>query len=89
MWLLELAAIVMAAVLAQEFFLYDPDLRTTPLAWFGVVLVALLLTGVMAALLWLAISQGNPGGFSDSARGRCVWAAELLPAARFYGSICG
>ena len=62
----------LAGVLAQEFFLYDRELRTTPLAWAAVALVAAVLVGVMVLAVWLAVSRRNPANLSEAARVRCV-----------------
>jgi len=76
--LLMLAVPTLAGVLGQEFFLYDHELRTTPLAWSAVALVAVLLAAVMAVGIWLAVARSNPAGLSEAARVRLVWGAELV-----------
>lgn len=76
--LLILAALALAVVLVQEFFLYDPQTRTTPLLGPLVVLVAVLLAGLVAGALATALLRGNPAGLTDRGRTRCVWLAEGL-----------
>jgi len=76
--MLGLSAVVLGLVLVQEFFLYDSDLRTTPLAWSGVFLVVALLAGLVMGGICIAIAKSNPGGLSDSTRVRCVWGAEFV-----------
>jgi hypothetical protein len=87
--LAELAAIVLALVLAQELILYDKSVQRTPMAWPAVVLVAGLLAGVIVAAIWQAVLPEDPPrpdagrgvgvrGWSKRTRMACVYGAELL-----------
>jgi hypothetical protein len=74
-----LAGTVLAVVVVQEFLLYDPALRRTPLTLAEVVLVALLLAAVIVAAVWIAVSPRHDfSRLSDRGRTACVWSAELL-----------
>jgi hypothetical protein len=76
-----LAVMQLFVVLGHEAVLYDPDLavRTTPLAWWGVLAVALGFFLLVVAVLWFAIAPGrDPLGFSERGRTLYVYAAELL-----------
>jgi len=73
------AAVVLAAVLLQEFRLYDPETRHTPLGIPEMLLVAGLLAAAAAAAVWAAVSR-HPAlaNWSPRRRSAAVWGAELL-----------
>jgi hypothetical protein len=74
-----LGVATLAAVLLQEFLLYDPQIRRVPLAWPAAALTALLLCGCLVGALWVALEpRWDP--FELTARGRsaCVFGAEAI-----------
>jgi hypothetical protein len=76
-----LASVQLLVVLVHEAALYDPDplVRTTPLAWWGVLAVAVGLALLMAGLLRFAVVPGRePFGLSEKGRTLYVYAAEML-----------
>jgi hypothetical protein len=76
-----LATVQLLVVLGHEAALYDPDLavRTTPLAWWGVLAVAIGFGLLVAALMFFAVMPGrNPLRLSERGRTRYVYAAELV-----------
>jgi hypothetical protein len=74
-----LAVVQLLVVLGHEAALYDPTVRTTPLAWWGVLAVALGFFLLVVAVLLFAITPGrDPLGFSERGRTLYVYAAELL-----------
>jgi hypothetical protein len=76
-----LAAVVLGAVLVQEFVLYDPDplVRRTPMAWPAVVVVAATLAALIAALLYLALHpKQDPLGPTTTGRPGYVYGSEVL-----------
>jgi hypothetical protein len=76
-----LAVVVLAVVLIQEVFLYDPVTRRVPLAWPGAVLIAVLLTAVLVGALWVALNpQRDPIGLSERGRLGAVYGAEVILA---------
>ncbi|MCI0643236.1 MAG: hypothetical protein L0Y72_23285 [Gemmataceae bacterium] len=78
-----MAAAVLGLVLIEEFLLYDPAARTTPMAWPAVALVAGLLAALVAGALWLALSLGSHLEWTARRRHACVWTAEGLVALLF------
>jgi hypothetical protein len=76
-----LASVQLFIVLVHEAGLYNPDplVRTTPLAWWGVLAVAIGLGLLIIAVLRFAIVPGRePFGLSESGRTLYVYAAEML-----------
>jgi hypothetical protein len=73
------AAGVLAAVLVQEFRLYDPEARRTPLRLLEVLSVAGLLAAAVAAAVWVAVARHSSlSNLSPRRRSAAVWGAELL-----------
>src|SRR5262249_17237233 len=54
-----LAVVQLFVVLGHEAALYNPNVRTTPLAWWGVLAVALGFFLLVVAVLWFAIAPGR------------------------------
>jgi hypothetical protein len=76
-----LSAVQLLIVLVHEAALYDADLtvRTTPLAWWGVLAVAVGFVLLVVAVLRFAVTPGrDPLGFSEPGRMLYVYAAEML-----------
>jgi hypothetical protein len=76
-----LSAVQLLIVLVHEAALYDADLtvRTTPLAWWGVLAVAVGFVLLVVAVLRFAVTPGrDPLGFSERGRMLYVYAAEML-----------
>jgi hypothetical protein len=74
-----LSAVQLLIVLGHEAALYDPVLRTTPLAWWGVLAVAIGFALLAVAVLCFAVMPGrDPLGLSEQRRTLYVYAAELL-----------
>jgi hypothetical protein len=75
---------VLFVVLAQEFLLYDKDVRRTPMADWAVAVVAAALAGLMAAQVRFAVRpERDPFGLSEPRRTLYVYAAEVLLLALF------
>jgi hypothetical protein len=76
-----LAAAQLLVVLGHEVALYDPDLavRTTPLAWWGILAVALGFGLLVVAVLRFAVTPGHdPFGLSERGRTLYVYTGEIL-----------
>jgi hypothetical protein len=74
-----LALLVLLGVLGQEFLLYDPATKSTPMQWWAVLVVAGALVGLMAAQVRFAVLPGSdPFGLSERRRTLYVYAAEAL-----------
>jgi hypothetical protein len=76
-----LSAGQLLVVLAHEAALYDAEqtVRKTPLAWWGVLAVAVGFALLAVAVLRFAITPGrDPLGFSERGRTLYVYAAEML-----------
>jgi hypothetical protein len=74
-----LAAVQLLIVLGHEAALYDPVARHTPLAWWGILTVALglaLLIG--AAFRFAVVPAREPFGLSEKGRTLYVYGEELL-----------
>jgi hypothetical protein len=75
------ACAVLLLILAQEFVLYIPELRRTPLNTAGVVVVSLALVALICGALMLALSPvRDPLHLSERGRTHYVYAAEILLA---------
>src|SRR5262249_23455602 len=74
--LLALCGADLLSVLVQEFFLYEPELRTTPLDWLAVVLVAGLLMAVLVGAVWIAVRRDDR--FGPRTRLGFVYGAEVI-----------
>ena len=74
-----LALAVLAAVMVQEFLLYDPALRRVPLGWPEATLVGgLLLAGLVGGLAVALACRWDPFGLSERGRVGCVYFAEVF-----------
>jgi hypothetical protein len=74
-----LSAAQLLIVLGHEAALYDAEVRTTPLAWWGVLAVAIGFGLLAVAVLRFAVTPGrDPLGFSERGRTLYVYAAEML-----------
>jgi hypothetical protein len=76
-----LAGAQLLIVLGHEAALYDPDplVRTTPLAWWGVLAVAVGFGLLVVTVLRFAVTPGrDPFGLSERGRTLYVYAAEML-----------
>jgi hypothetical protein len=76
-----LAAVQLLVVLGHEAAHYNPDqdVRTTPLAWWGVLTVAVGFGLLVVAVLRFAITPGrDPFGLTERGRMLYVYAAEML-----------
>jgi tetratricopeptide (TPR) repeat protein len=79
-----LATVTLLVLLGQEFALYDPATRHTPLAGLAVVTVLAALIVLMVAALCFAVAPGlDPLGLSERGRTLYVYAAEALLALAF------
>jgi hypothetical protein len=74
-----LAAVQLLIVLGHEAALYDPVTRHTPLAWWGILAVALGLgLLIVAAFRFAIVPAQEPFGLSEKGRTLYVYGAELL-----------
>jgi hypothetical protein len=74
-----LASVVLLIVLGQEAFLYDPQLKRTPMAFTAVVVVGVALLGLIGAGISFAVVPGrDPFGLSERGRTAYVYGAEVL-----------
>jgi hypothetical protein len=79
-----LASVLMAVVLAQEYFLYDFSTRTSPVGLPAVVTVAAgLLVLIVSAICFAVLPGRDPLGLSERGRTLYVYAAEALLALLF------
>jgi hypothetical protein len=74
-----IAVMVLAAVLAQEAWLYTGETLGAPMAPAAVFVVTIALVGLIASALVFAVAPGrDPLGLSERGRTAYVYAAELL-----------
>jgi hypothetical protein len=79
-----IACVCLALALVQEFFLYDRELKSTPLAAPAVILVAAALAVLIGGALTFALSPGRDVlKLSERGRTLYVYAAEVLIALLF------
>jgi hypothetical protein len=72
-----LTGVLLAVVMVQELLRYDPEARTTPLAWPAKLALALTLLGILVNLLYRALTPGRDLlRLSDKGRTAYVYAAE-------------
>src|SRR5262249_9806048 len=73
-----LTCILLAIVMLQQLLVYDPEVRTTPLAWPAKLVLALTLLGILVNLLYRALTPGRDLlGLSGKGRTAYVYAAEV------------
>jgi hypothetical protein len=74
-----LASAQLLIVLGHEAALYDPVARHTPMAWWGILAVALgLALLIVAAFRFAVVPAREPFGLSETGRTLYVYGAELL-----------
>jgi hypothetical protein len=74
-----LASLTLLVLLVQEFRLYDPIARRTPMAWPAVAVVLAALVTLMVSGIRFAVVPGrDPLGLSERGRTLYVYAVELL-----------
>jgi hypothetical protein len=74
-----LASLTLLVLLVQEFRLYNPATRRTPMAWPEVLVVAVALVTLMVSGIRFAVVPGrDPFGLSERGRTLYVYAVELL-----------
>jgi hypothetical protein len=79
-----LASVLLLGVLVQEAGLYDPALRSTPMApWAVVVVAAGLVILMVAGINFAVVPERDPLGLSERGRMLYVYAAEVLLALLF------
>jgi hypothetical protein len=73
-----LTCVLLAVVMVQELLQYDPEARTTPLAWPAKLVLALTLLGILVHLLHRALTPGRDLlRLSEKGRTAYVYAAEV------------
>jgi hypothetical protein len=74
-----LASLTLLVLLVQEFRLYDPLTRRTPMAWPEVLVVLAALLMLMVSGIRFAVVPGrDPFGLSERGRSLYIYAVELL-----------
>ncbi len=74
-----LASLVLLVLLVQEFRLYDPEMRRTPMDGLEVlIIIAALVTLMVSGIRFAVVPGRDPLGLSERGRSLYVYAVELL-----------
>lgn len=74
-----LASLTLLVLLVQEFRLYDPIARRTPMAWPAIIVVlAALITLMVSGVRFAVVPGRDPLGLSERGRMLYIYAVELL-----------